>query len=87
VDVQKKEDNDWVKKCMEHPRLDGPNCKGRPKMTWLEVVNKDLKELGICTADALDSSVGVLKAMSSGAAIPPFGNGACSTPFTSNRFH
>jgi len=38
---------------MEHSKLGVPNCKGRPKMTWLEVVSKDLKELGICTADML----------------------------------
>ena len=30
-----------------------PNCDGKPKMMWLEVVNKDLKELGICKADVL----------------------------------
>ena len=39
---------------MEYPRLSGPNCKGRPMIIWLEVVNKDLKELGMCKADALD---------------------------------
>lgn len=30
--------DDWVKKCTEYPRLNGPNCKGTPKVTWLEVI-------------------------------------------------
>lgn len=29
-------------------RLDGHNRKDRPQMTWPEVANKDLKELGMC---------------------------------------
>jgi len=36
---------DWVKKCIEYPRLGGPSRNDGPKMTWSEVVNKDMKEL------------------------------------------
>ena len=41
---------------MEYPngtKLDGPSCKCRPKITCLEVVNEDLKELSICKVDVL----------------------------------
>jgi len=39
---------------MEYPQLIGPNCRGRPKMTWMEVINRDLRELGICKERAAD---------------------------------
>ena len=52
--VQRKPDNEWTKRCFEYPKLGGPNCKGRPKMTWMEVINRDLRELGICKEDAAD---------------------------------
>ena len=32
-----KEDDDWVKKCMEY-EVEGPRPRGRPKRTWREVV-------------------------------------------------
>jgi len=35
-----KEDSDWVKKCMEC-EVDGARPRGRPKRTWIEVVQKD----------------------------------------------
>jgi len=38
--VLRKEDNDWVAKCMEH-EAEGPRPTGRPKRTWREVVEKD----------------------------------------------
>jgi len=31
--VLRKEDNDWVKKCMEY-EVEGARPKGRPKKTW-----------------------------------------------------
>ena len=37
-----------------YPRLDGSNWKDRSMITWLEVVNKDLKELGTCKAEVPD---------------------------------
>jgi len=38
--VLRKEDTDWVKKCMEY-EVDGSRPRGRPKRTWREVVQKD----------------------------------------------
>ena len=35
--VLRKDDDDWVKKCMEY-ELEGPRPRGRPKWTWREVV-------------------------------------------------
>jgi len=32
-DVLRKEDNDWVKKCMEY-EVEGARTRGRPKKTW-----------------------------------------------------
>jgi len=39
--VLRKEDNDWMKKCMEY-EVEGARPRGRPKKTWREVVQKDL---------------------------------------------
>jgi len=39
--VLRKEDDDWVKKCMEY-ELEGPRPRGRPKRTWREVIVKDV---------------------------------------------
>jgi len=38
--VLQKEDNDWVKKCMEY-EVGGARRRGRPKKTWREIVEKD----------------------------------------------
>jgi len=35
--VPRKEDDDWVKKCMKY-EVEGPRPRGRPKRTWREVV-------------------------------------------------
>jgi len=35
--VLRKEDDDWVKKCMEY-EVEGPRPRGRPIRTWREVV-------------------------------------------------
>jgi len=35
--VLRKDDDDWVKKCMEY-EVQGPIPRGRPKRTWREVV-------------------------------------------------
>jgi len=37
----RKEDTDWVKKCMEY-EVEGSRLRGRPKRTWREVVQKRL---------------------------------------------
>jgi len=38
--VLRKEDNDWVKKCMEY-EVEGVKPRGRLKKTWREIVEKD----------------------------------------------
>ena len=35
--VLRKEDNDWVKKCMEY-EVEDARPRGRPKKTWREIV-------------------------------------------------
>jgi len=42
--VLRKEDDDWVKKCLEY-EVEGPRPRGRPKRTWREVVEKDFKHV------------------------------------------
>jgi len=37
--VLRKEDNDWMKKCMEY-EVEGAIPRGRPKKTWTEIVQK-----------------------------------------------
>jgi len=37
--VLRKEDNDWVKKCMEY-EVEGARPRGRLKKTWREIVEK-----------------------------------------------
>ena len=37
--VLQREDNEWVKKCMEY-KVEGARPRGRPKKTWTEVVQK-----------------------------------------------
>jgi len=53
--VLRKEDNDWVKKCMEYD-VEGTRSRGRPKKTWREIVEKDCKVRGLNTEDAMDLS-------------------------------
>ena len=38
--VLQKEDNDWVKKCMEY-EVEGARPRSRPKKIWTEIVEKD----------------------------------------------
>jgi len=47
----RKEDDDWVKKCMEY-EVEGP----RPKRTWREVVKEDCLARKLNTEDAIDHS-------------------------------
>ena len=47
--VLQKEDNDWVKKCMEY-EAEG----SRPKRTWIEVVQKDCQAGKLSREDAMD---------------------------------
>ena len=38
--VLRKDDDDWVKKCIEY-EVEGPRPRGRPKRTWREVIRAD----------------------------------------------
>jgi len=53
--VLRKEDDDWVKKCMEY-EVKGPRPRGRLKRTWREVVKKDCQECTLNKEDAVDRS-------------------------------
>ena len=45
--MQQKEDNDWVKKCMEY-EVEGSRSRGRPRETWREIVEKTVRHIN-CT--------------------------------------
>jgi len=49
--VLRKEDDDWVKKCMEY-EVEGPRPRGRPKWTWRQVIKKDCQARKLNTEDA-----------------------------------
>jgi len=53
--VLRKEDNDWVKKCIEY-EVEGTRPRGRPKKTWREIVETDFRARGLNTEDAMDQS-------------------------------
>jgi len=49
----RKEDNDWVKKCLEY-EVDGARPRGRPKKTWSEIVEKDCQARKLNKDDVMD---------------------------------
>jgi len=51
--VLRKEDTDWVKKCMEY-EVEGSRPRGRPKRTWREVVQKDCQAHNLNRENAMD---------------------------------
>ena len=51
--VLRKEDDDWVKKCMEY-EVEGPRPRERPKRTWREVVREDCQAHKMNKVDAID---------------------------------
>jgi len=51
--VLSREDNDWVKKCMEY-EVEGARPKGRPKKSWTELVEKDCQAGKLNRQDATD---------------------------------
>ena len=51
--VMRKNYEDWVKTCMEY-RVEGRRLVGRPRRTWLEIVESDLAELEIDREDDHD---------------------------------
>ena len=48
----RKDDNDWVKKCMKYEVVCS-RPRGRPKRTWLEVVQRDCQVCGLSRDDAM----------------------------------
>jgi len=51
--VQRKSDDDWVKQCLNFVVV-GHKSRGCPRNTWTEVVEGDLRTLGLQKDDALD---------------------------------
>ena len=51
----RKEDDDWVKKCMVY-EVEGARPRDRPKKTWREIVEKSCKACGLNREDAMDRS-------------------------------
>jgi len=51
--VMQKEDDDWVKKCMEY-EVEGQRPRGRPKTTWREVIREDCQARKMNEVDAID---------------------------------
>ena len=51
--VLRKDDDDWVKKIMSF-EVEGKRGRGRPRMTWSQVVEKDMRECRLKREDAKD---------------------------------
>jgi len=49
----RKEDNDWLKKCMEC-EVEGARPRGSLKKTWREIVEKDCQARKLNREDAMD---------------------------------
>jgi len=49
--VLRKEDTDWVKKCIEY-EVEDARPRGRPKKTWRDIVEKDCQAGGLNREDA-----------------------------------
>ena len=62
--VLRKDDDDWVKKCMEY-EVEGSRPRKRPKRTWKEVVREDCQARKLNKEDAVDrcKSRKVIKAL------------------------
>ena len=54
--VERKADEDWVKRCT-NMEVEGTRGRGRPKRTWMEVVQSDLRRLKIKREDAQNRSL------------------------------
>jgi len=50
--VLQKENNDWVKTCMEY-EMEGARPRGRPKKSWREIVEKDCQVCKLNREDAM----------------------------------
>ena len=49
--MERKEDSDWVKACQKFEVI-GKTGRGRNRKTWMECINKDLKDKGLNASDA-----------------------------------
>jgi len=51
--VLQKDNDDWVKKCMEY-EVEGPRPRGRPQRTWTVVVRVDCQARKLNKEDVMD---------------------------------
>ena len=51
--VLRKDDDDWVKRSMSL-EVDGKRGRGRPRLTWIKMVERDMRERGLVKEDAFD---------------------------------
>jgi len=49
--VERKDDNDWVRRCITW-EVEGIRQRGRPKKTWWDCVKNDMESLGLSQNDA-----------------------------------
>ena len=49
--VERKDDNDWVKRCITW-EVEGIRQRGRPKKTWWDCIQNDMESLGLSQKDA-----------------------------------
>jgi len=49
--VKEKREEDWVKKCVEWEMVGEKRKRGRPKLTWKEVVRKDMEAMELKKED------------------------------------
>jgi len=49
--VERKDDKDWVKRCITW-EVEGIRQTGHPKKTWWHCVKNDTESLGLCQKDA-----------------------------------
>ena len=51
--IWRKDDEEWVKKCVKW-EANGGRGRGRPRLRWREVVERDMKDRGMVVEDAFD---------------------------------
>jgi len=51
--VLQKEDNDWMKKCMEY-EVEGIRPRGRSRKTWRKIVEEDCQARKLNREDVMD---------------------------------
>ena len=51
--MRRREESSWVRRCMDM-EIEGRNPKGRPKLTWRQVVRQDLELMGMEEEEAED---------------------------------